>query len=85
MESLKYVIDYGIIGILIFMSVISFALFLERRSTFKKIKLEKFRHKKELEMELTKGLYVIATPWDQMLLMWGFLERCLELCLLFIR
>ncbi|BAU23015.1 biopolymer transporter ExbB [Caldimicrobium thiodismutans] len=61
MESLKYVIDYGIIGVLLFMSVISFALFLERRSTFKKIKLEKFRHKKELEMELTKGLYVIAT------------------------
>lgn len=61
MESLKYVIDYGIIGLLLGMSVISFAIFLERRRTFKKIRPDAFRHKKELEMELTKGLYVIAT------------------------
>ncbi|MGC9109889.1 MAG: TonB-system energizer ExbB [Caldimicrobium sp.] len=61
MEILKYLVDYGVIGILIIMSIISLAIFLERRKTYKTIKLDNFKNKKELEIELTKGLYIIAS------------------------
>jgi biopolymer transport protein ExbB len=60
-EYLRYLIDYGIIGILLFLSVISVAIAIERTRYFKKVDIFKFSSPKELEADLTKGLYVIAT------------------------
>jgi biopolymer transport protein ExbB len=61
MEYLRYLIDYGIIGILLFLSIISVAITIERIRYFKKVDIFKFSSPKELEADLTKGLYVIAT------------------------
>ena len=61
MEWLKAAVDYGIIGLLICMSIIAVALAVERHLVYKKIRLEDFDNKKSLEIELTKKLHIIAT------------------------
>ena len=61
MEWLKHSIDYGIIGILISMSVIAVTIAIERRMAFRQIKIENFTDKKALELELTQKLHIIAT------------------------
>ena len=60
-ERLKELVDYGVIGTLIFMSVISFAVAFERFLVILKTKPEKFKSRAQLEKELTKRLYIIAT------------------------
>jgi biopolymer transport protein ExbB len=61
MEWLHAAVDYGIIGLLICMSIIAVALAVERHLVYKKIRLEDFDNKKSLETELTKKLHIIAT------------------------
>ena len=61
MEYLGAIIDYGVIGLLIVMSIVAVSIAVERHLTYRKIKMEQFRDKKELEMELTKSLHIIAT------------------------
>ncbi len=61
MEYLKLLVDYGVIGVLIFMSIISVAIGIERIRYYKKIDIKNFASVKELEIDLTKGLYIIAT------------------------
>lgn len=61
MEWLHAAVDYGIIGLLICMSIIAVALAVERHLVYKKIRLEDFDDKKSLEIELTKKLHIIAT------------------------
>jgi len=60
-EYLRYLIDYGIIGILLFLSIISVAIAIERIRYYKKVDVINFSNSKELETDLTKGLYIIAT------------------------
>jgi biopolymer transport protein ExbB len=61
MEWLKLAIDYGIIGFLIFLSIIAIGIALERFYVFKHVRLEAFPDSKSLEMELTKKMHLIAT------------------------
>jgi len=62
MEWLGYFIDYGIIGILAVMSVISLAIFIERYLFIKKIDLDEYSgNRKRLEIALTQRLSVVAT------------------------
>ncbi|HET6459724.1 MAG TPA: TonB-system energizer ExbB [Syntrophales bacterium] len=61
MKYLSLMIDYGIIGLLILMSVVTVAITVERFLTFRKINPEQFHDRKELELELTKKLHIIAT------------------------
>ncbi len=61
MERLKEAVDYGVIGILLLMSIVSVGIALERFLFFRKVRSDEFRSKKELELELTKGLHLIAT------------------------
>ena len=61
MEHLGLIIDYGIIGLLIFMSIVSVAIAVERYLTYRKIQVEHFRDRRTLELELTKKLHIIAT------------------------
>jgi len=61
MESLRYVVDYGIIGLLILMSILAVAVAIERKLAYRKIRLDEYRDKKSLELVLTKRLHVIAT------------------------
>ncbi len=61
MNHLKEIIDYGIIGFLIFMSFLSVWFFIERLLYYRSIKLEEFQSKEELEVKLTNYLSLIAT------------------------
>ena len=60
-DSIKDIVDYGIIGLLILMSILTFTFAIERLMFFSSINLEQYRHKLELELDLTKRLGAIAT------------------------
>jgi biopolymer transport protein ExbB len=61
MDSLKMLVDYGIIWLLILLSVIALACAIERFYVFRKIRLRDFQEKRALELELTRKLHIIAT------------------------
>ncbi|MDR3672295.1 MAG: TonB-system energizer ExbB [Holophaga sp.] len=60
MEKLKLVVDYGIIGLLVAMSIAVLGIFLERRGYYRSIAVERFQGRKELELALTERLNLIA-------------------------
>jgi biopolymer transport protein ExbB len=61
MEYMKYLIDYGIIGLLIFMSLAAFAIAIERFLFFRATRLVDYAERKNLEMALTARLHLIAS------------------------
>ena len=61
MYYLKEFIDYGIIGLLLFMSILTVALFFERLFYFQKIDLNSFKSHDLLENRLSNNLTIIAT------------------------
>ncbi len=61
MEGAKVIVEYGIIGILFLMSIIAVGIAIERFSFIKNVRLEGFTSSKELEITLTKRLYIIAS------------------------
>ena len=61
MEWLKIAIDYGIIGLLILMSFAAIAIGIERYLLFRKLRIEDYKDRKSLELELTKKLHLIAS------------------------
>jgi biopolymer transport protein ExbB len=61
MYLLKELVEYGIIGLLLLLSFFAVAIALERWSFYRKVEVERFKTKQELEMELTKGLTFIAS------------------------
>jgi len=61
MEWLKAAVDYGVIGLLVVMSIIAVSIAVERLLVYRKINLADFDEKKSLEIELTKKLHIIAT------------------------
>jgi biopolymer transport protein ExbB len=61
MEWLKYAIDYGIIGLLVLMSIAAFGIAIERFMVFRNLQFENFTDKRKLELELTSRLHLIAT------------------------
>lgn len=61
MEWLKSAIDYGVIGLLIVMSMAAVAVAVERWLHCRKLDITSFTDKKALELELTKKLHYIAT------------------------
>lgn len=61
MDALKDVIDYGVIGLLLMLSVWSVAVAIERWLFYKRINLSQFSNPQLLEITLTKRLVVIGT------------------------
>jgi biopolymer transport protein ExbB len=62
MEWLGYFIDYGIIGLLVVMSIISLTIFIERYFFIKRIDIDAYEgNRKGLEIVLTKRLAIVAT------------------------
>lgn len=58
---LKIAIDYGVIGLLTVMSIISLAVAMERFFIYRRLDINDFKDKKSLELEITKNLNLIAT------------------------
>jgi biopolymer transport protein ExbB len=62
MQWLKFAVDYGIIGLLVLLSVISVAIFVERLLFLRRLDLEAFgADRTRLEIEVTRRLSVIAS------------------------
>ncbi len=60
-EQLSQVVDYGIIGLLVFLSFLTFAYAIERILFYRSVKLEEYTHKLALEIDLSKRLPSIAS------------------------
>jgi len=60
MNWLYFAVDYGVIGILVLMSIIGVAISLERYVVYRTVRLEEYRDRKSLELALTSRLHIIA-------------------------
>ena len=54
-------VDYGIIGILVLMSIVSLWLFIERMMSYGNVRIEEYASKEELELDLGNNVSTIAT------------------------
>ncbi len=61
MEAIKLSIEYGVLGLLILMSIVAISIVIERLLTYRKIQLSDFKSRKSLELKLTSKLHIIAT------------------------
>lgn len=61
MDALKEVIDYGVIGLLLALSLWSVAIAVERWLFYRRVDLKQFPNQELLEIALTKRLVVIGT------------------------
>ena len=60
-ETLKHLVDYGVIALLVVMSFIAVFFFIERVLFYKKIDVKSYKTKKALDIALTKHLTIIGT------------------------
>jgi len=61
MENFKQILDYSLLGFLGCLSVLSIALAIERLLYLKRIDFKNYQTSKDLELDLTRGLHLIAT------------------------
>lgn len=61
MQLLQGIIDYGIMGLLLLLSIIALAVAFERFLVFRATRIESFSDKKALELHLTEKLHILAT------------------------
>ncbi|QKF73701.1 TonB system transport protein ExbB [Aliarcobacter faecis] len=60
-ETLKHLVDYGVITLLIVMSFVAVYFFIERVIFYRKIVVNSYKTKKALDVALTKHLTIIGT------------------------
>ena len=53
-------LDYGVMGILILMSVVTLWLFIERIMFYKSVRIEDYAHRDNLELDLTDNIGVLS-------------------------
>ncbi|HIP54413.1 MAG TPA: TonB-system energizer ExbB [Sulfurimonas autotrophica] len=53
-------LDYGVMGTLIVMSIVTLWLFIERMMFYKSVRIEDYKHRDNLELDLTDNLNVIS-------------------------
>jgi biopolymer transport protein ExbB len=61
MEWLRVTIDYGIMGLLLLLSVVAVAIAIERHLVYKNLNIGQYPDMKSLELVLTEKLHFIAT------------------------
>jgi biopolymer transport protein ExbB len=61
MEHLHQILDYGVLGLLLLLSIIALALALDRFLIYRKTRVEEYSDRRSLELHLTKKLHLIAT------------------------
>jgi biopolymer transport protein ExbB len=60
-ELLKDIVDYGVIGLLLFMSFLSLWFYIERLFFFKNININEYSQKELLEIDSTKHINIISS------------------------
>ena len=53
-------LDYGVMGTLILMSIVTLWLFIERMMFYKSVRIEDYEHRDNLELDLTDNITVIS-------------------------
>ncbi len=53
-------LDYGVMGLLILMSVVTLWLFIERMMFYKSVRIEDYEHRDNLELDLTDNINIIS-------------------------
>lgn len=61
MDWLTIVVDYGVIGLLLVMSIAAVTIVIERSLFYRSLAVADFRDKRALELELTRRLHILAT------------------------
>ncbi|MGQ0694626.1 MAG: TonB-system energizer ExbB [Nitrospiraceae bacterium] len=61
MDALKHAVDYGVIGLLLALSLWSVAVAVERWLFYRRVNLSQFSNALQLEITLTKRLVIIGT------------------------
>ncbi len=61
MDWIRLSVDYGVIGILVFLSFLSVGVALERYMYLKRVDIRAYRSKQKIEIDLTRGLFIIAS------------------------
>lgn len=61
MEALKNIVDYGVIGLLLALSVWAVAVAIERWRFYRRVDFNQFPNQQVFEMTLTKRLVIIGT------------------------
>jgi len=61
MKALHGIIDYGIMGLLLLLSIVALAVAVERCLVYRATRIETFADKKALELHLTEKLHILAT------------------------
>jgi len=61
MEYLHQILDYGVLGLLLGLSVVALALALERFFVYRATRVDQYSDRRELELHLTRKLHLIAT------------------------
>ena len=53
-------LDYGVMGTLILMSIVTLWLFIERMMFYKSVRIDDYKHRDNLELDLTNNINVIS-------------------------
>ena len=53
-------LDYGVMGILILMSVVTLWLFIERMMFYSSVRIDDYEHRDELELDLTNNIGILS-------------------------
>lgn len=61
MEALKHTVEYGVVGLLLVLSVWTLAVAVERWLFYRRVEIKQFPNHQVFEMTLTKRLVVIGT------------------------
>ncbi len=61
MEYLHQILDYGVLGLLLLLSVMALSLALERFFVYRNTRVDQYLDRRELELHLTRKLHLIAT------------------------
>ncbi len=61
LEWMSAIVDFGVLGSLLLLSIVVVAILFERLSYFRDVKLDNFQSVKALELALTERIYVVAS------------------------
>ena len=60
MQYAEQALDYGVMGVLLLMSVVTLWLFIERMMFYKSVRIDDYEHRDNLELDLTNNINVIS-------------------------
>jgi len=60
MHYAEQALDYGVMGVLLLMSVVTLWLFIERMMFYKSVRIDDYEHRDNLELDLTNNINIIS-------------------------